>query len=672
MAPARDGHRDARRRRLLERAQRLERRAPPARLPGRPVAARERLDRGRLRHPADPRRRAGPVGEVVLPREVAAAARAERREPVEALGQRARAAAVALGVAAHGGQAGAGDRVRAAPAGQRLQLQAVARVVLEDRGVGVRARAEAGRRQRLVRPEARVGAQDEEHRAQPVDGQHVRGGERAHGADHVRELGAAGAAELGRRSRWRSPSPCAGSPPARARSARSAARPATTPRPSASAAGARSRRAASARTAAGGTPGSSRPWAAARPAASPGAAATASGIGAAGCGCVGAAAGEHQQASTKTGEAGHPARVIGVRHGLSSVLGARAPKHARRTRIVGTLAPPECKERAAMQGLMQSYPLTLTHVFRRAERLFPEKGIATVTGGGIERTTYGEWAERTRRLAGVLDDLGISADGRVGTFAWNTARHLELYFAAPCSGRVLHTLNIRLFPDDIVYIADHAEDEVVFVDRSLLKLFWPLVERFETVKHVVVMDDGGGDEIPDDPRVHDYEALLAEARAGRLPDDRRREPGRRDVLHERHDRPPEGRRLLAPLDRPALDGLARGRRGGRLRARHDHAGGADVPRQRVGPVPGRGDGRRVAGDARPEHAAEGAGGADGVREGHAGGGRPDDLDGRPARARGPRSLLPTRDPVRRVRGAEVAQRGLPREDRACRSCRPGG
>ena len=127
-------------------------------------------------------------------------------------------------------------------------------------------------------------------------------------------------------------------------------------------------------------------------------------------------------------------------------------------------------------GIDASYPLTLTHVFRRAERLFPEKEIATVTGGGIERTTYGEWAERTRRLAGVLDALGISADGRVGTFAWNTARHLELYFAAPCSGRVLHTLNIRLFPDDIVYIADHAEDEVVFVDRSLLKIFWPLVD----------------------------------------------------------------------------------------------------------------------------------------------------------------------------------------------------
>jgi fatty-acyl-CoA synthase len=164
-----------------------------------------------------------------------------------------------------------------------------------------------------------------------------------------------------------------------------------------------------------------------------------------------------------------------------------------------------------MQGLMQSYPLTLTHVFRRAERLFPEKGIATVTADGTERRTYGEWAERVRRLAGVLDALGISEDGRVGTFAWNTGRHLELYFAAPCSGRVLHTLNIRLFPDDIVYIANHAEDEVVFVDRSLLGVFWPLVDRLETVKHVVVMDDGAGDEVPDDPRVHDYEALLAEA-----------------------------------------------------------------------------------------------------------------------------------------------------------------
>src|SRR3954465_10854540 len=170
-----------------------------------------------------------------------------------------------------------------------------------------------------------------------------------------------------------------------------------------------------------------------------------------------------------------------------------------------------------MQGLMSSYPLTLVHVFRRAEKLFPEKAVATAQGREIVRTTYGEWAERTRRLAGVLDQLEVSPDGRVGTFAWNTARHLELYFAAPCSGRVLHTLNIRLFPDDITYIANHAEDEVIFVDRSLLKVLWPLIDTLETVKQVIVMDDGADEEIPDDDRVRDYEALLADADPAEFP-----------------------------------------------------------------------------------------------------------------------------------------------------------
>ena len=164
-----------------------------------------------------------------------------------------------------------------------------------------------------------------------------------------------------------------------------------------------------------------------------------------------------------------------------------------------------------MQGLMSQYPLTLPHLFHRAERLFPDKVIATATGTGVERTTYADWAQRTRRLGGVLDELGISEDGRVGTFAWNTARHLELYFAAPCSGRVLHTLNIRLFPEQLTYVANHAADEVVFVDRSLLGVLWPLVDSLETVRHVVVMDDGAGDPPPDDSRVLDYEELLAAA-----------------------------------------------------------------------------------------------------------------------------------------------------------------
>ena len=180
-----------------------------------------------------------------------------------------------------------------------------------------------------------------------------------------------------------------------------------------------------------------------------------------------------------------------------------------------------------MKGLMQDVPLTVNHIFGRAEQYFGHKGVTTATADGRERVTYGEWAERTRRLGGVLDDLGISGDGRVATFAWNTARHLELYFAAPCTGRVLHTLNIRLFPEQLTYIVNHADDEVIFVDRSLLALLAPLLPTFERLRHLVLMDDGKG-EIPDDLAGHellDYEDAARCRVAGRVRR-RRRERGR--------------------------------------------------------------------------------------------------------------------------------------------------
>jgi fatty-acyl-CoA synthase len=166
-----------------------------------------------------------------------------------------------------------------------------------------------------------------------------------------------------------------------------------------------------------------------------------------------------------------------------------------------------------VRGLMQQFPLTLPHLFERAERLYADKEVVTATAAGRQRTTYGSWAQRTRRLGGMLDTLGVSADGRIGTFAWNTARHLELYFAAPCTGRVLHTLNIRLSPEQLTYVVNHAEDEVIFVDRSLARLLFPLVGQFTTVKHLVVMDDGPGELPPFEggPAVHDYETLLVDA-----------------------------------------------------------------------------------------------------------------------------------------------------------------
>jgi fatty-acyl-CoA synthase len=160
---------------------------------------------------------------------------------------------------------------------------------------------------------------------------------------------------------------------------------------------------------------------------------------------------------------------------------------------------------------MQDYALTLPTVFDRFERLFGDKELVWSTATERRRTSIAEWTDRTRRIGGVLDALDVPADARVGTFAWNTADHLSLYWAAPCTGRILHTLNIRLFPEQLTFVVNHAEDDVVFVDRSLLGAFWKLVDSFRSVRRVVVMDDGAPTEIPDDPRIHLIEDLLADA-----------------------------------------------------------------------------------------------------------------------------------------------------------------
>ena len=164
-----------------------------------------------------------------------------------------------------------------------------------------------------------------------------------------------------------------------------------------------------------------------------------------------------------------------------------------------------------MRGLMQDYALTLPTVFDRFERLFGDKELVWSTVTERRRTSIAEWTDRTRRIGGVLDALDVPADARVGTFAWNTADHLSLYWAAPCTGRILHTLNIRLFPEQLTFVVNHAEDDVVFVDRSLLGAFWKLIDSFRSVRRVVVMDDGAPTEIPDDPRIHLIEDLLADA-----------------------------------------------------------------------------------------------------------------------------------------------------------------
>ncbi|HBY97719.1 MAG TPA: hypothetical protein DEP84_27885, partial [Chloroflexi bacterium] len=161
-----------------------------------------------------------------------------------------------------------------------------------------------------------------------------------------------------------------------------------------------------------------------------------------------------------------------------------------------------------MQGLMMDYPLTLQHIFQRAERLFPDREIVSkMPGGAIHRYTYGDFTRRAQRLANALADLGVRPGDRVATCAWNHYRHLELYFAIPCMGAVLHTLNVRLFPEQITYIVNHAEDKVLVVDESLLPLVQRLAPTFKSVQHYIIMSDRGDIETTLAP-AHDYEQLL--------------------------------------------------------------------------------------------------------------------------------------------------------------------
>jgi fatty-acyl-CoA synthase len=164
-----------------------------------------------------------------------------------------------------------------------------------------------------------------------------------------------------------------------------------------------------------------------------------------------------------------------------------------------------------LNGLMQDdFPLTLAHARRRMRDCHPSAQVATLTDeGAVTRASFGEVSERVDRLARVLRTrLGIEPGDRVGTFAWNNQRHFELYMAVPCVGAVLHTLNIRLFAEQITYIVNHAEDQVIFVDDSLVALLEPLVPSFEGVRHFILMGDGPAGSLPNVLR---YEELLAEA-----------------------------------------------------------------------------------------------------------------------------------------------------------------
>ncbi len=161
---------------------------------------------------------------------------------------------------------------------------------------------------------------------------------------------------------------------------------------------------------------------------------------------------------------------------------------------------------------MMDTPLLLTSFLNRAERFFHAKKIYSRTSATtIHEFTYKEFAKRTRKLADALTTLGMDRGVKVGTFAWNHHRHLEAYFAVPCAGAVLHMINIRLAPEHIVYVINHAEDEILLIDENLVPVIAPIVSQLKTVKHFIIMGDAVELENSPLPNALSYEDLLAVA-----------------------------------------------------------------------------------------------------------------------------------------------------------------
>jgi len=164
-----------------------------------------------------------------------------------------------------------------------------------------------------------------------------------------------------------------------------------------------------------------------------------------------------------------------------------------------------------MQGLMMNWQLTIDKILEHANRLYPHKRVTTMQpDASLHRMTYGEMYGRVKRLYKALVKLGVEPGDRVGTFAWNNYQHLELYYAIPGAGAVCHTLNIRLFPDQLAYIVNHAEDKVVFIDGTLLPLYEKLAGETNCVRYHVLLNAprAAADRLPN---TLFYEDLIADS-----------------------------------------------------------------------------------------------------------------------------------------------------------------
>jgi fatty-acyl-CoA synthase len=164
-----------------------------------------------------------------------------------------------------------------------------------------------------------------------------------------------------------------------------------------------------------------------------------------------------------------------------------------------------------VQSTMHDFPLTIPHLLRHGQAVHGRSQVATFDGAGVRKASFGQVAERAERLAAGLRRLGVGDGDRVGTFCWNHQEHLEAYLAVPSMGAVLHTLNIRLFPEQLAFVANHAEDRVVIVDDSLVPLLARVADQLKTVEHYLVIGDGDASALGEVLR---YEEVLAGEQPG--------------------------------------------------------------------------------------------------------------------------------------------------------------
>src|SRR5215471_21705933 len=164
-----------------------------------------------------------------------------------------------------------------------------------------------------------------------------------------------------------------------------------------------------------------------------------------------------------------------------------------------------------MLSTMQDFPLTITSLYRRGRDLFGSSEVVSFEGATSRRATFSEVADRAERLAAALQRLGIREGDRVGTLCWNNQEHQEAYLAVPGMGAVLHTLNLRLAPEQLAFIINHAGDRVIIVDGSLVPVLARVTHELKTVEQFIVT---GSEDASALGNVLRYEDLLAAEQPG--------------------------------------------------------------------------------------------------------------------------------------------------------------